>query len=135
MARGVTRRRIGAAALILPIIGLGLVARFLGSGLLADLSGGILYAILIYVLLVFLRPAGSILSNVSIALGFCVAVELLQITSLPATLGAAFPPIRLLLGSTFVALDLLAYLLGVLLALGADHLIRLLRRTPATLTG
>lgn len=122
-----TRRRLIAAALIVPIIGIGLGARFLGAGLLADLSGGILYAVLIYILAIFVRPAGSRISTAGLALGFCVAVELLQISSLPATLGAAFPPIRLVLGSTFVPLDLLAYLLGVLVALGIDSLLGKIR--------
>ena len=116
-----------AAALIIPIIGIGLGARFLGAGLLADLAGGILYAVLVYTLAVFVRPAGSRISNAGLALGFCVAIELLQISSLPATLGAAFPPIRLVLGSTFVPLDLLAYLLGVLVALCIDSLISKVR--------
>lgn len=122
-----TRRRLVAAALIIPIIGLGLAARFLGAGLLADLSGGILYAVLIYILLVFVRPSGSKISTAGIALGLCVAVELLQLSALPASLGAVFPPIRLVLGSTFVPLDLVAYLLGVGLALGTDSLIHKLR--------
>lgn len=122
-----SRRALIAAALVIPIVVIGLGARFLGAGLLADLSGGILYAALIYVLLVFVRPDASRISTAGLALGFCVAVELLQISSLPATLGAAFPPIRLVLGSTFVPLDLLAYLLGVLVALGVDSLINKIR--------
>ena len=122
-----TSRRLVAAALILPVIALGLAARFMGAGLLADLSGGILYAVLIYILVVFVRPSGAKFSIAGIALGFCVAVELLQITSFPATLGAAFPPLRLVLGSTFVPLDLVAYLIGVGLGLGTDALIHKLR--------
>nr|WP_281070286.1 DUF2809 domain-containing protein [Paeniglutamicibacter kerguelensis] len=102
---------------------MGLGARFLAAGPAADLSGGVLYAVLIYVLLVFLRPRAAAWSNAAITLAFCTAIELLQITSIPATLGAAFPPIRLVLGSTFVPLDLLAYAIGTALAFGIDSLI------------
>lgn len=120
-------RRLCAGLLVVPVIGLGLAARFLGAGLVADLSGGVLYAVLIYVLLVFVRPRAGYLSNAAIALAFCIAVELLQITTIPATLGAAFPPIQLVLGSTFAPLDLLAYLIGTALATGADALIGSIR--------
>ena len=117
-----TTRRLRAGLLVVPVIGLGLAARFLGAGLVADLSGGVLYAVLIYVLLVFVRPRAGYLSNAAIALAFCIAVELLQITTIPADLAAAFPPIRLVLGSTFAPLDLLAYVIGTALATGADAL-------------
>ncbi|MFJ6417328.1 DUF2809 domain-containing protein [Paeniglutamicibacter sp. NPDC091659] len=116
-------RRLAAGLLVVPVVVLGLGARFLGAGPAADLSGGVLYAVLVYVLLVFLRPRAAPWSNAAIALAFCVAIELLQITSIPATLAAAFPPIRLVLGSTFVPLDLLAYVIGAGLALGIDSLI------------
>ena len=117
------RRRLAAGLLVVPVVVLGLGARFLAAGPAADLSGGVLYAVLIYVLLVFLRPRAAAWSNAAIALAFCTAIELLQITSIPATLGAAFPPIRLVLGSTFVPLDLLAYAIGTALAFGIDSLI------------
>ena len=121
------RRRLAAGLLVVPVVVLGLGARFLGAGPAADLSGGVLYAVLIYVLLVFLRPRAAAWTNAAIALAFCVAVELLQITPIPAALGAAFPPARLVLGSTFVPLDLLAYLIGTALAFGIDSLIASVR--------
>lgn len=113
-------RRLGAAACVLPVIALGLGARFLGSGLAADLAGGVVYAVLIYVLATFLRPRAGHVANALAALVFCVLIELLQLTDIPADLAAYFPPVRLVLGTTFVPLDLLAYGLGTALALGMD---------------
>nr|WP_281070178.1 DUF2809 domain-containing protein [Paeniglutamicibacter psychrophenolicus] len=86
----------------------------------ADIAGGAIYAVLIYVLATFLRPGAARTGNALAALVFCVLIELLQLTDLPASLGQVFPPVRLVLGSTFVPLDLLAYLVGTVLALGAD---------------
>lgn len=113
-------RRLGAAACVLPVIALGLGARFLGSGLAADVAGGVVYAVLIYVLATFLRPRAGHVANALAALVFCVLIELLQLTDIPADLAAFFPPVRLVLGTTFVPLDLLAYGLGTALALGID---------------
>ena len=107
---------------MLPVIALGLGARFLGSGLGADLSGGAIYAVLIYVLATLLRPRARHLANALAALVFCVLIELLQLTEIPASLAAVFPPVRLVLGTTFVPLDLLAYCIGSALALGLDLL-------------
>lgn len=54
------------------------------------------------------------------ALAVCWAIELFQATGVPAQLAQVFPPIRLLLGTTFVPIDLLSYALGVGLAVAAD---------------
>ncbi|EMQ97138.1 ribosomal maturation YjgA family protein [Paeniglutamicibacter gangotriensis] len=107
---------------MLPVIALGLGARFLGSGLAADLSGGVIYAVLIYVLATLLRPRAGQAANAVAALVFCVLIELLQLTAFPTSLAAVFPPVRLVLGTTFVPLDLLAYAIGSALALGLDLL-------------
>ena len=116
---------------MLPVIALGLAARFLAAGPVADLSGGVLYAVLVYVLLVFLRPGAAPWQTAAITLAFCTAIELLQLTPLPAALSAAFPPARLVLGSTFVPLDLAAYALGAVLALGIDSLVASVRAGKA----
>ncbi|MFL4475816.1 DUF2809 domain-containing protein [Paeniglutamicibacter sp. MACA_103] len=115
-------RRLAAIACVPPVIALGLAARFLGAGLPADLAGGVLYAVLVYVLLTFLRPRASAWSNAAIALVLCVLVELLQLTGIPADLARAFWPVRLVLGTGFAPLDLPAYAIGSALALGADVL-------------
>lgn len=107
---------ISAVALI-PI---GLFLRFQPWGLLSDLSGGVLYASLIYVLVAFLVPTGTRITVGFWALGWCVAVELLQLTTLPSTAAHLFPPARLVLGTGFAATDLVAYFFGVLCAFLVD---------------
>ena len=48
------------------------------------------------------------------AFALCVAIEVLQLTGAPAGLAEFFPVARLLLGTTFSAIDLVAYLVGML---------------------
>lgn len=56
-----------------------------------------------------------------VSLAICVIVELLQLTALPAVLAGVFPPARLVLGTTFVATDLVSAAFGVGLALVVDR--------------
>lgn len=114
-------RRPAAGLLVVPVVVSGLGTRFLGAGWPADLAGGLCYAVLGYVLLVFLRPHAARWSNAAAALAFCVLVELFQLTGLPAGMAQVFPPVRLLLGTTFVPLDLVAYALGVGLSYAIDE--------------
>lgn len=118
--RRAINRRLAAAACVPLVIALGLASRFLGTGPMADVAGGVLYAVLLYVLLIVLHPRAAGVSRALAALGVCVALELFQLTGIPADLALAFPPIRLVLGTTFVPLDLVAYLIGAVAALGLD---------------
>lgn len=116
--------------LILAVVALGLVVRFVVAGPVGDFLGGVLYTVLIAVLvfplvtaLVRLRMpvSPSALRNrhwiaAGVALAVSVAVELLQLSSIPAQLSHAFPPARLVLGTSFAPLDLVAYGAGALLA-------------------
>ncbi len=120
-------RRRSAAACVPLLIALGLASRFLGTGPVADAAGGVFYAVLIYVLLVLLRPGAAMLSNALGALGFCVALELFQLTEIPLELASVFAPVRLVLGTTFVPLDLLAYAIGAAAAPIADLLLGRIR--------
>lgn len=84
------------------------------------MAGGVLYAVLIYLLVAFFAPRWPPLRAAALALGVCVAIELFQLTPVPGELGAAFAPLRLVLGSTFVATDLVAYAIGAALAALGD---------------
>lgn len=110
---------------------LGLAARFGLSGGLADTAGGVFYTALVYVLIAFawpgLKPSGVGLA----ALACSAAIELFQLTSVPADLVGAFAPAKLVFGSSFVATDLLAYAAGALLAAGVDAAVRRRRHRPA----
>lgn len=120
----VLKRRLTLAAAGILVVPLGLAARFLPGGIVGDAAGGVLYAVLIYLLVAFVAPRWPAFRVAALALGICVAVELLQLTPMPARWGSAFPPLRLVLGSTFVATDLIAYALGAALAALGDGFTR-----------
>ena len=113
------RRRVLAASVPVLVV-LGLLARFGLAGGVADFAGGLFYTALVYVLVAFFWPRLRPALVAAAALAFSVAVELFQLTSVPADLGASFPPAKLVLGSSFVATDLLAYATGAALAAGVD---------------
>lgn len=81
-----------------------------------------LYAVLVYLVTALLLPRSLRWLVGAAALAVCWGIELFQATGVPAVLGAQWPPIRLLLGTTFVAVDLLSYAAGVLGALMVDAL-------------
>ena len=60
----------------------------------------------------------------SVALAWCVAVELFQLTGLPEQWGAAFRPLMLVFGTVFSPSDLLFYALGVAVAVVVDAAVR-----------
>ena len=95
------------------------------------MSGGVLYAVLVFVLVAAVAPAASAVRIGVGAFAICVIVELLQLTALPTTLAGVFPPARLVLGTTFVATDLISAALGVGLALVVDRLVWRRVREPA----
>lgn len=103
------------------VIPLGLFIRFLPWGLGADLAGGILYAVLIYLLVAFLAPRARPSVVAVIAAAWCLMVELLQLTDIPRHAAATFAPARLVLGTSFAALDLVAYAAGLLAVWGCDR--------------
>lgn len=106
------------------VVVVGLAARFGLSGTVADLAGGVLYTVLIYVLAAWLRPGWRPTKVAAAALAFSVAIELLQLTSIPADLVNRFSAWRVVVGSSFAATDLLAYVVGAMLAAGADLAMR-----------
>ncbi|MFS0703907.1 DUF2809 domain-containing protein [Cellulomonas sp. 179-A 9B4 NHS] len=91
-----------------------------GDSLAADLAGGALYAALVHLLVLLAAPRVRWPVGAAVALGGCVAVELAQLTGAPAAVVAAWPPAAYVLGSTFVAGDLLAYAAGVAVVAAVD---------------
>ncbi|WP_354495980.1 DUF2809 domain-containing protein [Mycetocola sp. 2940] len=90
-------------------------------GVLGDAGGGILYAGLLFLVVAVLVPAAAAVRIGAISLGICVALEFLQLTGVPTVAAGLVPPIRYVLGTTFVASDLLAYLGGTILAVVTDR--------------
>ncbi|WP_182112712.1 MULTISPECIES: DUF2809 domain-containing protein [unclassified Actinotalea] len=124
------RRRALAVAAV-GVVAAGLVVSR-GHGLAADLGGGALYAALLYVLVALAVPRARSWRVGLAALALSVAVELLQLTDLPRDVVAQVPVARYVLGTTFVATDLLAYAVGAALATAADVV---LRRRVGALSG
>ena len=111
--RTTVRGRLAFAAAVVVLGGLR-VSRF--DGVAADVAGGLLYAVLVVLLLAFVRPSARPSRVAAVGLGICVLVELAQLTGVPAALVAVVPPLRFVLGTTFWAWDLVAYAAGAALA-------------------
>ena len=121
------RRRAALAGAAVVVLLLGLFTRSGLPGILGDASGGFLYAVLIYLLLAFALPRARYLRVAAAAVVLCVLIELFQLTPYPARWGAQWPPLRLVLGTTFNAWDLPAYVAGAAAASLLD--LRLRRRS------
>jgi hypothetical protein len=118
------RRRgwlLGAGALIIAI---GLLVHATASGPAGDFAADALYAVLIYLIVAVLIPRAGSLLVAGIALAFCVAIELFQLTGVPSALAEIAPLTRLVLGTTFAPVDLVAYALGSGLAGASDAAVR-----------
>lgn len=129
-----TRRRpvlLLVAALLVPV---GLGARTL-PGTLGDVAGGLLYAAMLVVLCALVAPAARSVTLGAVAAVIGVGVELLQLTGLPAALASAVPLSRVVLGSTFVATDLLVAVLGAAAAAAVDAVVRRARAARVTSGG
>lgn len=100
-----------------------------GSDLaVADKLGDLLYAALVTLGVWFLVPRAPLAVVAGVAGAWCLAVELLQLTDVPRAAADRVPLARLVLGSGFDGWDLVAYAVGVLLALGGVLVTRRRRR-------
>lgn len=113
-----------AAAIAAGVVVLGLAVHFTLAGPVADLVADALYAVLMYIVVIFVVPRIRPIMAAGIAYAVCVLIELAQLTEGPAALAAAFPPARLILGTTFAPVDLVAYAVGAAVALAGDMVIR-----------
>jgi hypothetical protein len=111
-----TRRRRTLAGVAGLILVTGLVVHFAIQSAAGNFVADALYAVMLFVVLsiIFVRTSGWRIAALTFLL--CVGIELLQLTGLPAFLAEVFSPSRLVLGTTFAAVDLLAYLVGTLAA-------------------
>lgn len=109
-------------------IAAGLVVHRFGSGIPGDVAGDALYSALIYLVFVFLLPRQAQSLPAALAIIFCTAIEFLQLTELPSTVAAIFPPAALVLGAGFDQRDLLVYAFAVIGVMLLDIMIsRMLR--------
>ncbi|GIF45921.1 membrane protein [Asanoa ferruginea] len=84
------------------------------SGALAQYSGTVLYAAMVYAGVFLVAPTARPLVAGGVAIAFCWLVELLQLTGWPAELSERSVLARLALGVEFDASDLFWYVAGVL---------------------
>lgn len=114
------------------VVVLGLLGRQL-PGMVGDLAGGLLYAVLLYLVFAFVMPRARPVVLVVTAALVGLGIELFQLTGIPAQIGSAWPPARLVLGSTFVPLDLVIAAAGAACGPLTDVLVRgqRFRRLPA----
>jgi hypothetical protein len=129
------RRRLRVLGLVAAsgCLVLGVLLQLLERSPLVDVAGSVLYVGFAGMLLTAAWPPLSSPAVASVAFAFAAAVELLQLTRLPQAIVAAFPPARLLFGSSFDPIDLVAYAGGaVLLFVAHLGLVRLAARQPAT---
>lgn len=120
-------RRTGLASAAVAAIAAGLWARTGLAGMAGDAAGGVLYAVLLYLLLAFAAPRTRCTAVAAAAVILCSAIELFQLTPWPAQWAGQWPPLRLVFGTTFNPWDFPAYAGGAAAAGLAD---RLLRRSP-----
>ncbi|MGH1563885.1 DUF2809 domain-containing protein [Mumia sp. DW29H23] len=93
----------------------GLLARDVLPAGVGGPLGDALYATLVVLAVVMLRPRTSPVVAALVGFAVCVVLELFQATGVPAALAEHWPPVRLVLGTTFWAPDLLRYAAGAVL--------------------
>ncbi|MGJ5179849.1 DUF2809 domain-containing protein [Bradyrhizobium oligotrophicum] len=123
-------RAASALATALIVIALGLALRFYGLGLglpalIVKYGGSILWAMMVYLLLVALLPRRSPRQIGGLALAVAVTVEASRLIHTPwldsfrLTLAGA-----LLLGRIFSAWNIAAYAVGILIGIGIERIVR-----------
>ncbi|KZX19870.1 DUF2809 domain-containing protein [Rathayibacter tanaceti] len=110
------RARLRFALAALTTLGLGLALRFLLTGLLADVAGGVLYVVLVALLTAVLLPRVPAVTAAGIALAWSIAMEQLQAIGVASRLVELWAPLRLIVGTTFSWLDIAVYVLGAVVA-------------------
>lgn len=121
------RHRGLIAALLLATIVFGLTTRMRSlpwPDFVTEHFGDALWAVAVYLLVCFLRPAAKPIALFTAALAISFTVEFSQLASFPWLIEARTTlPGKLLLGRGFVWLDLLRYTAGVGAIFACDHLL------------
>ena len=93
---------------------------YAGTGAAAGFAADALYTVMVYCVLGLILPRLGRVPLLLWAFGLSAAVELFQLTGVPAHLSTVSPAFRLLLGTTFNAPDLIAYAAGAAAAWALD---------------
>ncbi|WP_104089849.1 DUF2809 domain-containing protein [Arthrobacter sp. GMC3] len=113
-------RRIALFIAATDVAILGLVLHYLVPGDVASLITDALFTVLLYLLLALIAPTAQRHRLALGAFAISAVIEFAQLTGVPAQLAVSFPPSRLVLGTTFSALDLVAYAAGAIAVYYAD---------------
>ncbi|WP_157007526.1 DUF2809 domain-containing protein [Agromyces laixinhei] len=120
---GSARLRVRALVAAVACLAIGAGLQFVPRTVVVDLLGSVLYVGLIAFLLRAVWPRLGDATSAAAAFAVAATIELLQLTGLPQRLVEVFPPARLVFGSSFDPIDLLAYAVGALLAFAAQRLL------------
>ncbi|MFD3919860.1 DUF2809 domain-containing protein [Streptomyces sp. NPDC058595] len=115
----VARKRAVAGVVAVGTVVAGLGVRVVDEGGVGKYGGVALYAVLVYVLVVLAAPRVRPVVAGAGAFAFSCAVELLQLSGVTEEPAEWSVVVRLVLGSTFNAPDLLWYAVGAALAASA----------------
>lgn len=96
--------------------GLPLLGDHWALGFGADLAGSIMYGALWFILLRICFPAARPILVAAGAFLVSTAIELFQLTDIPARLAHLWGPLALIFGTTFNAADIAGYLIGVVIS-------------------
>lgn len=107
-----------AAGAAVVTVAAGLGVRAGADDAFAKYAGSALYTVLLCALVALCAPRARPVAVAGTALALSCAVELLQLTGVPAELSARSTAARLVLGSTFNAPDLFWYAVGAAAAWG-----------------
>ena len=124
--------RLRAIVAAVACLSLGLALQLLERSVAIDLLGSVLYVLLVGLLVLVVRPSLRAVTVAAIALAFATLVEFLQLTAIHATIVDAVPSARLVLGSVFDPMDLVAYLVGAMLLV---PIVAAIRRTGNAAVG
>lgn len=113
--RAPARRRVIAVLAALLTIAAGLGIRAVGDGPVTKYGGDALYTLLLYTLVLVVAPRTRPAAAAAGALAVSWAVELFQLTGVPAELAARSVLARLVLGTSFNPPDLFWYAVGAAL--------------------
>ncbi|MEN0128062.1 MAG: DUF2809 domain-containing protein [Brevundimonas sp.] len=106
--------------LLLVAVVLVVAAGLLASRASFDALGDVLYAAMACLVVLLVAPRTRRWVAGAVAGAWCFGVELAQLSPVPQELVDAVPVLRYLLGTTFAATDLLAYIAGVGAVVGLD---------------
>ncbi|GHA73337.1 DUF2809 domain-containing protein [Streptomyces termitum] len=127
---GAARTRLAAGAAAALTVAAGLGVRAAAAGPVAKYAGDALYTVLLLALVVLLAPRTRPAVAAGTALALSWAVELFQLTGVPAALAAHSTLARLVLGTSFNAPDLFWYAIGAAAGWTVHHTART-RTAPA----